>query len=135
MKVTAILIALFLCSAHARADSPQGILDRLTQLARDEQAGFTPSAARGEQLYRARHASGQEAESCFACHTADAKARGEHIKTHKVIEPLAPVANRERFTDPAKVEKWFKRNCRDVLNRTCTAQEKADFTAYMLSIK
>jgi hypothetical protein len=76
-----------------------------------------------------------EAASCTSCHTEDAKARGQHVKTHKEIEPLAPVANKERFTDPAKVEKWFKRNCKEVLGRVCTAQEKADFTAYMLSVK
>jgi hypothetical protein len=29
-----------------------------------------------------------------------------------------------RYTDPAKVEKWFKRNCTEVLGRVCTAQEK-----------
>jgi len=33
------------------------------------------------------------------------------------------------------VEKWFKRNCNDVLGRACSAQEKADFTAYMISLK
>jgi hypothetical protein len=45
------------------------------------------------------------------------------------------VANRERFTDPAKVEKWFKRNCKEVLNRVCTPQEKADFAAYVIAIR
>ena len=56
-------------------------------------------------------------------------------RAHKSIEPLAPVANRERLTDPAKVEKWFKRNCKDVLARECTAQEKADFLAFLISVK
>jgi hypothetical protein len=48
---------------------------------------------------------------------------------------MAPSANPQRFTDAAKVEKWFKRNCNDVLRRSCTAEEKGDFIAYMLSIK
>jgi hypothetical protein len=48
---------------------------------------------------------------------------------------MAPVANAERFTDAAKVEKWFKRNCSDVRKRACTANEKGDFIAYLLSVK
>ncbi|MGZ3790026.1 MAG: DUF1924 domain-containing protein, partial [Bacteriovorax sp.] len=35
----------------------------------------------------------------------------------------------------AKVQKWFKRNCNDVLERVCTPQEKGDFVKYMMSIK
>lgn len=124
-----------LVAGPARAETPAQILDGLTQEARGQQAAFSPSAVRGEQFYHSRQSGGGEAESCAACHTRDAKARGQHVRTHKVIEPLAPVANRERFTDPAKVEKWFKRNCKEVLGRTCTPQEKADFTAYVLSIK
>lgn len=134
MRVITILVAL-LSASQAWADTPQDILDRLTQAARAEQSGFLPSASRGEQFYRAKHRGGKEADSCAACHTPDAKSRGEHVKTRKLIEPLAPVANKERFTDPSKVEKWFKRNCKDVLNRACSAHEKADFTAYVLSIK
>jgi hypothetical protein len=30
------------------------------------------------------------------------------------------------------VEKWFKRNCNDVLARACTPAEKADVLAYLL---
>jgi hypothetical protein len=30
------------------------------------------------------------------------------------------------------VEKWFRRNCNDVLGRTCTPSEKADVMAYLL---
>jgi mono/diheme cytochrome c family protein len=117
-------------STPVLAETPRQILDALTQ-----QAGEAASAARGEKLYRAKSGSGGEAESCSACHTDDAKARGRHAKTHKEIEPLAPVANKERFTDPAKVEKWFKRNCKEVLGRACSPQEKADFAAYLISLK
>lgn len=47
----------------------------------------------------------------------------------------AHAANGERLTDHAKVEKWFRRNCQDVLQRACTAQEKGDFITYLLSVK
>jgi hypothetical protein len=49
--------------------------------------------------------------------------------------PLSPTANKQRFSDSANVEKWFKRNCQDVLERACTAQEKGDFIAYVLSVQ
>jgi hypothetical protein len=73
--------------------------------------------------------------SCATCHTDHPKSAGRNEKTGKEILPLAPAANRERFADSAKVEKWFKRNCQDVLERACTAQEKGDFVSYLLSIK
>jgi len=94
-------------------------------------AGKDFTAARGEQLFRARHGE----NSCTSCHTDNAKAAGKHAQTGKLIEPLAPVVNPARLSDPAKVEKWFKRNCNDVLKRACTAQEKGDFMTYLLSIK
>ena len=50
----------------------------------------------------------------------------------KTITPLAPAFNPERFTDQAKVDKWFRRNCNDVLSRECTAVEKADVLAWLL---
>jgi hypothetical protein len=89
------------------------------------------SATNGEHLFRARHGE----MSCTSCHTDNAKAAGKHVKTGKLIEPLAPVANPQRLSDPAKVEKWFKRNCNDVLQRACSAQEKGDFVTYLRSIK
>jgi hypothetical protein len=44
---------------------------------------------------------------------------------------LAPSAQSDRFSDPEKVEKWFKRNCTWTWGRECTAQEKGDFLAYL----
>ncbi len=72
--------------------------------------------------------------SCATCHTADPRKAGL-TRANKVIEPLAPSVNPQRFTDAAKMEKWFKRNCNDVLERVCTEQEKADFIAYVRSAK
>jgi hypothetical protein len=94
------------------------------------------SASRGEQFFHAKHTHADgKAVSCSSCHTDDPKGVGRNEKTSKEIRPMAPVANPERLTDQAKVEKWFKRNCQDVLERACTPQEKGDFLAYLLSIK
>lgn len=99
------------------------------------QAGASGSAARGEKLFLAKrtHSNG-ESVSCTSCHTDNPKAIGK-TRANKLIEPIAPVANKARLTDSEKVEKWFKRNCKDVLERACTDQEKADFIAFMISVK
>lgn len=90
------------------------------------------STVNGERFFKQKH--GNEL-SCSSCHTVNPAASGKHAETDKVIKPLAPAANAERFTDPAKVEKWFKRNCKDVLDRVCTPQEKGDVLAYLLTVK
>lgn len=124
-----VLLLLLGTSFLAQAETHGQILAEL-----QANAGASASADRGKELYLGKF-TGEKAESCSTCHTPDAKASGRHARTHKVIDPLAPSANPERFTDMAKVEKWFKRNCNEVLNRQCSAQEKADFTAYILSVK
>jgi hypothetical protein len=89
-----------------------------------------PSASRGNEFF---HARGRE-WSCASCHTADPRQPGRHAVTGKAIRPLAPAANPERFSNPEKVEKWFKRNCNDTLGRECTPAEKADVVAYLSSL-
>lgn len=126
--VSLILAAGLALALPAHAESPQQILVLYQQ-----QAG-SASAARGEQFFFAKVTRDGQTESCASCHTDNPKATGK-TRANKAIEPLAPVANRERLTDPAKVEKWFKRNCKDVLARECTAQEKADFVAFLISVK
>jgi hypothetical protein len=90
------------------------------------------SPTRGEQFFNAKH--GKE-WSCASCHENPPNHDTKHIVTGKVIKPLAPSANPIRFTDEAKAEKWFKRNCNDVLGRDCTAQEKADVFSWLMTVK
>ena len=90
------------------------------------------SIARGEQFFNAKH--GKE-WSCASCHENPPNHDTKHIVTGKVIKPLSPNSNPDRFTDQAKVEKWFKRNCNDVLARECTAQEKADVLSWLMTVK
>ena len=90
------------------------------------------SADRGGRLFRTP----QGGEwSCASCHGETPTGPGRHAKTAKVIQPLAPAANPQRFTDAAQVEKWFKRNCGDVLRRECTVQEKGDILSWLVSVK
>jgi hypothetical protein len=96
------------------------------------QAGSAAMPARGQALFTVRH--GRE-WSCASCHGADPTQPGRHAATGKPIAALAPAFNPQRFTDPAKVEKWFRRNCGDVFGRECTAAEKADVMSWLITLK
>jgi hypothetical protein len=118
---------LLFVSLNAMAATPAELLAGYTA-----QAGQTANALRGEAFFKASH--GQEWQ-CTSCHTNTPRASGRHASTDKVIEPLAPISNPKRFTDSAKTEKWFRRNCKDVLARECTAIEKADVLAWLLTLR
>jgi len=96
------------------------------------QAGVPASATQGQALFTTRHG---RAWSCSSCHGAVPARAGRHAATGKSIAALAPAFHVERFTDAAKVEKWFRRNCNDVLGRECSAAEKADVLSWLRSIK
>jgi hypothetical protein len=134
MKILASL-GLLLISIAAHAETPQQIRQIYATEAAAQQAGFTPSAKRGETLYRQRFALNDKMPACTSCHTDSPLNAGQHAVTGKSVKPLAVAANAERFTDPAKVEKWFGRNCKEVVGRACTPAEKADFVAYMSEVR
>lgn len=96
------------------------------------QAGSAAASSRGQQLFTTRH--GRE-WSCASCHAALPTQGGTHAATGKPIGALAPAFNPERFTDAAKTEKWFRRNCNDVMGRECSATEKADVLSWLLTLK
>jgi len=131
-KCRAVIVLLFMAGPVA-AEVPADYLRSLDAAARANAAGFTGfSAARGAAWFSSRHGTDW---SCATCHTSDPLAGGRHATTGRSITPLAPAANPERLTDTAKVEKWFKRNCNDVLGRACTPAEKGDVIAYLTSLK
>ncbi len=135
MKLQRLTTQLLLCLASALplAAAANPVLDGLRSAAKQENPAFKDfSAAAGERLYTTV---GPNKLSCSSCHTPSPKNSGKHATTNKVIEPMAPAVNPQRFSDSAKVEKWFKRNCNDALGRACTTQEKGDFVSWMLSIK
>ena len=111
----------------AQAATPQELLAGYAT-----QTGAAPSTARGEKFFAQTH--GRE-WSCSSCHTARPTAAGRHASTGKPIDALAPAANPLRFSDAAKAEKWFRRNCNDVLGRECSAGEKADVLAWLGTLK
>lgn len=122
------LFALLLfVSFTAMAATPAELLAGYTA-----QAGQSANAAKGEAFFKASH--GQEWQ-CSSCHGKSPMTSGRHASTDKVIEPLAPAANAKRFTDSAKVEKWFRRNCKDVLARECAPSEKANVLAWLITLR
>ena len=128
-------LALLLASLAGHAETPQQIGQTYTAEAAARQPGFTPSAKRGETLFRQRFAHNDKMPACTSCHTDSPLNAGQHAVTGKSIRPLAVAANGERFADPAKVEKWFGRNCKEVVGRACAPGEKADFVAYMSEVR
>lgn len=124
-------LALVCAFSSTYAASPAEMRDGYAAAAKAAGVGNL-SADRGEKFFKDTH--GKE-WSCATCHGARPLGDGKHAVTGKVISPLAPVANAGRFTDPAKTEKWFKRNCNDVMGRECTAAEKGDVLEYLLALK
>jgi hypothetical protein len=119
-------------STGVGAQTPADIRQSLEMTASQESVHFDGfSAQRGEAFFNSTH--GREWR-CASCHTTNPLGPGRHASTNKAIAPLAPQANPERFTRPDKVEKWFRRNCNDVLGRPCTAAEKGDVLVYLLSL-
>jgi len=135
MKVhQALVLTLYslMSTTPALAASPAELLKGYSAEASRQQAGFTPSAQRGAAFYDHRFGVSAKMPACSSCHTQNPAQAGRHVVTDKPIKPLAPAANPERFTDLAKAEKWFGRNCKEVVGRDCTAAEKADFLAFIM---
>ena len=129
---TAALALLALASGPAAA-GPRELVAGYEAAARQSTATFAGfSAARGAKFFQEAH--GGE-WSCSTCHTGTPTAAGRHARTGKNIAPLAPAVNPDRFTDAATAEKWFRRNCNDVVGRECTPQEKGDVLTWLLSLK
>jgi hypothetical protein len=114
-------------AARAADTTPARQLERFAAL-----AGAPAQPERGRAFFTSRH--GAE-WSCASCHGNPPTASGKHAGTGKPIEPLAPALNPKTFTDTARIDKWFRRNCNDVLKRECSAAEKADVLAWLSSLK
>ena len=140
-------------------ETPEQMLERYAEQAKAADpafGGFSPE--RGHAFYLQKHAlMGVGAVSCASCHRKDPR---EQIRAHRVeilcrachvindeehptpeeaklryIEPFAPHAHPERFTNSDRVEQFFKRNCTMVLKRECTPIEKGDLIAWLLTVE
>ncbi len=127
-----LIILLLIAGNGSAAQQPDDILARYANESKASATGFVGfDAQTGERFFQEPHGDW----SCATCHTNNPMGPGRHAVTSKAIAPLAPSANPERFTDARKTEKWFRRNCNDVLKRACTPREKGDVLAYLLSLQ
>lgn len=142
MKASRIVIALAVAltpvvgfSAQA-VPARQAILDGYAAEAKMADPAFSGfDAKRGESFFRARHGSGKpDTPACTSCHGDNPAVSGQNARTGKPIDPMAVAANPRRFTDSGDVEKWFGRNCKEVLGRACTAKEKGDFLVFLSNL-
>ena len=135
VKGLTALSALFFAGSVFAA-SPNAQMNAMLDGLKKESGVQSFSAEEGKKLLNAKrvHSQKKEERSCTTCHTSNPAASGK-TPVGKVIEPMSQAVNKERFTDPKKVDKWFKRNCEWVLERECTPKEKGDFITYMTTLK
>ncbi len=128
LVISLVLLGLtFPSHAMAGPTSPSAQLERFAA-----EAGRPGVLELGQQFFVKKH--GHE-WSCASCHGESPTRSGRHASTGKVLEPLAPAFNLKSLTDSARVDKWLRRNGKDVLGRECTAGEKADVLAWLNSLK
>lgn len=127
MRLKTLLLATGLLAPFSSgAALASGAIDQL--LGEYRQQGVTQfSADAGQAFWQQKFKNG----SCANCHTADPARPGKHQRTHKVIEPMAPSVNPRRLTEVKQINKWFLRNCKGVLGRECSAQEKGDILTWL----
>ena len=125
--------AWLLCAVAAQTPAQAADTTPAQQLERFNAQAKTPGRAEQGRSFFTTRQGGEW--SCSSCHGNPPTAEGKHANTGKAIKPMAPAVNPLAFTDTAKVDKWFKRNCNDVLSRECSADEKANVLAYLLSLK
>lgn len=140
LQLAAVLITLLSAGVLYAGSTPnaqvQALLNSYLADAQKSSAGLKVfSAEEGKKFFNSKrmHSVKKEERSCTTCHTTDPKKEGRTI-VGKVIEPMAPSINKDRFTDPVKIEKWFGRNCEWVLERECTPKEKGEYITYMMSL-
>ena len=138
-KLQFALIALLVANsgaAFADAASAQTLADKYATIAKAANPSSTGlSSADGKAFFNKEITIKGKQVACASCHTANPANEGKHIVTGKPIRPLSPVVNAKRFADLDKVEKNFTDHCNDIISRDCTAQEKGNFIAYLLTTK
>lgn len=131
MKSILLIISIFItATSNAVAES-----NPIQQLLKGYQSD-TPiqgNANKGQKLWNQKFTGKRPftERSCSTCHTSNLKESGQHIRTKKIIKPLAPSVNAESLNNMKKIKKWLKRNCKWTIGRECTAEEKTHLLTYL----
>lgn len=130
------LLGLTAFSAQADEASAEKLAKKYEGIAKGNDATYKGlSAADGEAFFNQKIMVKGKEVACASCHTANPADAGKHIVTGKPIRPLSPIVNPKRFSNTDKVEKNFTKHCNDIIERDCTAQEKGNYIAYLLTVK
>jgi len=130
MLVALVPLSIFANSFNAEM---QNYIDQLKAEAKNIDPNFTDfDSKRGEEIFTSKHIGkkGQEI-SCTSCHNLDLRQEGKNVFTNKSIKPLSPTANKERLTSVKEVEKWLRRNFKDVYLKEGDAIQKGDVLYYI----
>lgn len=132
MKRIILILPLAFVTACAWAESPKRSVVYYSAEAKRDHPGFVADRERGRSFATRNWGVSESHTSCAACHTDRPGKPGRHAITGKPIAALSPAVTPGRFSNPAKLEKRFRRDCKDVLGRRCTAAEKADFVLFVM---
>jgi len=135
--VLAALLGLAAFSAQADVENAVKLEKKYQSFAKTANPEYgSPSAVDGKLFFnrKIKGANGKET-SCSSCHSQNPANEGKHIVTGKKIAPLSPTVNFKRFADVDKVEENFTKHCNEVIGADCTAAEKANYIAYLLTEK
>lgn len=130
-KKYSIALALILSSQVLMADA---ITDIFKQYQANGVTQHNPQAGKALWNKQFKNKKTGKSQNCATCHGDNLSAAGKHVRTGKVIKPMAPSANKNRFTDVKKIKKWFKRNCKWTIGRECSSQEQANILAYLTKL-
>jgi hypothetical protein len=131
------LLSFVVASAHADVTNAEKLAIKYTNIAKSDNPEFkAPSVTQGQAFFNRKFTmpNGKEV-ACASCHTPNPADSGKHLVTGKSIPPLSPYVNKHRFTDLDKVEDKFTEHCTDILGADCTAAEKANFVAFVMTQK
>jgi hypothetical protein len=138
-KMSLILVALIgfgALTANADVETAQKLADKYAVIAKNINPAATGlSSDDGKAFFNRELTIKGKPVACASCHTTNPADNGKHVVTGKPIRPLAPSVNEKRFASIDKVEKNFTKHCNDIIGRDCTAQEKGNFIAYLITVK
>ena len=133
----ATLLSFTAATAHADIANADKLAHKYTVIAKSVNANFSgPNVADGKFFFNRKiKAVSGKAQACASCHTSNPADEGKHAVTGRAIRPLSPAVNFKRFSDIDKVEEQFTQHCNDIIGSDCTAAEKANFIAYLMTEK
>jgi len=133
--ILAALLSVTAFSAQADVETAQKLADKYAVIAKNINPASTGlSAEDGKKFFNRELTIKGQQVACASCHTTNPAIEGKHIVTNKPIRPLAPAVNEKRFTSVETVEKNFTKHCNDIIGRDCTAQEKGNYIAYLITV-